>query len=107
MDLDGIFAFLVESYRAFGEDDDRAFRQAAQRVVAIRDDVLELGQAPHQGTRDTTLGPHIRHVTKDRAIFYFDVDAEAERLNVLAIFWDGQDHGARMIERLSAGRGSA
>lgn len=63
-----------------------------------------LTRAPYQGTRCPDLGPGIRRATKDRAIFSFDLNEEARVLRLLAIFWGGQDHDARILTRLLTAR---
>lgn len=102
-DLDLIFDFLFQSALDFGEPADRAFDQASRRLRAIEDAIFTLGTAPHQGTLDPHLLPGLRHVSKARAIIYFDTDEDAQRLRVLAVFFGGQDHQRRMLIRLLAG----
>ena len=63
-----------------------------------------LGRAPHQGTLRPELLPGLRGVTKDRAVFYFATDDEAEVVRVLAVFFGGQDHQRRMLLRVMANR---
>ncbi len=99
-DLAAIFDFLSESYQAFGEDADAATERAAARVRDIETEMLSLGAAPHQGTLRPELLPGLRSVTKNRAIFYFDVDEERRMVRVLAVFFGGQDHRRRMLKRL-------
>ena len=57
--------------------------------------------------------PGLRHLTIDRAIYWFDVNEAEQRVRVLAIFFGGQDHVRHMLTRLltlwrncSAARGS-
>ena len=57
-------------------------------------------RTPYQGTRCPDLGPKIRRVTKDRAIFYFDLNEERQIIRLLAIFFGGQDHDTRILARL-------
>lgn len=59
-----------------------------------------LGRTPHQGTLRPELAPGLRSVTKDRAIFYFDVDDDRRVVRVLAVFFGGQDHQRLMLKRL-------
>ena len=99
-DLELIFDFLVESAEQFGEDPETAFLRAETRVTEIERSLEELIKVPHQGTRRPHLGEGVRNVTKDRAIIYFDVDDEAEILRVLAVFFGGQEHNARILLRL-------
>ena len=59
-----------------------------------------LGEVPHQGTLRPHLGDGIRNVTKNRAVYYFDVDDSKKLVRVLAVFFGGQDHDARILLRL-------
>ena len=101
-DLGAIFDFLFESYMAFGDNRDEALDRAAARIEGIEAEMLALGDAPHQGTLRLDLLPGLRSVTKQRAIFYFDVDDDARVVRVLAIFFGGQDHQRAMLARLSS-----
>ncbi len=100
-DLSAIFEHLVESYGGFGDSKTEALTRAGKRTLRIRTQAIALGRQPHQGTLRPNLLPGLRSVTKDRAIFYFEIDEEAERLRVLAIFFGGQDHQRAMLMRLS------
>ena len=102
-DLGLIFDFLVEAARSFGEPLEEALDRAEARILVIEEGMLRLGSAPHQGRLLPDLGEGIRAVTKDRAIFYFSVDDDEDRLRVLAVFFGGQDHQARMLLRLMRG----
>jgi plasmid stabilization system protein ParE len=99
-DLDAIFDFLFESYVKLGDDADSAFERAAERVPAIDTEMGKLGRTPHQGTLRPELRPGLRSVTKDRAIFYFEVDEEKRVVRVLAVFFGGQDHQRAMLRRV-------
>lgn len=99
-DLAAIFDFLIESYAAFGEDPDSAVESAATRLRRIETAMLSLGDAPHQGTLRPELLPGLRSVTKNRAVFYFDVDDDRRVVRVLAVFFAGQDHRRLMLKRL-------
>lgn len=99
-DLEAIFDFLFEAALGFGEDEATAFERAAARVLGIEDAMESLGAVPHQGTLHPEFSDGLRSVTKDRCIFYFDVDETRRRVRVLAIFFGGQDHRRRMMLRL-------
>jgi toxin ParE1/3/4 len=101
-DLDAIFDHLVASYQGFGDSEDEALKRAAGRLRRIRGAALALGKAPHPGTLRPELRPGLRSVTKDRAIFYFDVDDETCVVRVLAVFFGGQDHQRAMLKRVMA-----
>jgi plasmid stabilization system protein ParE len=101
-DLAAIFDFLFDSYTAFGDTRDEALERAAARIEGVEAELLALGDAPHQGTLRPDLLPGLRSVTKQRAIFYFDVDDDQRLVRVLAIFFGGQDHQRAMLARLRA-----
>lgn len=98
-DLREIFRYLRDTYVGFGEDWDSAGRRARERIVDIRRDMMSISNVPHQGTLSTRSGTGIRHVTKKRAILYFVVDDDKEIVEVIAIFYGGQDHLAHMRKR--------
>ena len=102
-DLRSIFEFLIESHLAFEHDLSEAFQKASDRTDRIEDAIGSLLMTPYQGTLRPELGPGIRSVTKDRAILYFDIDADAEIIRILAVFYGGQDHRRAMLARLRAG----
>ena len=88
-DLEAIFDFLFDAATGFGDDPQEAFEDAMQA----------LGKAPHQGALRPDLLPGIRNFTKDRAIFYFDVNDAEKSIRVLAVFFGGQDHQRAMLVR--------
>jgi toxin ParE1/3/4 len=98
-DLERIFDHLAASHRALGDQAETSIDRAAARVRAI-EDAMALGRAPFQGTLREDLLPGRRQVTKDRAVFYFTVDAATEQVRVLAVFFGGQDHLVHMLHRL-------
>ncbi|MEC7762001.1 MAG: type II toxin-antitoxin system RelE/ParE family toxin [Pseudomonadota bacterium] len=99
-DLSLIFDFLFEAAVAFGETPGDAFARAEARLREIEDALDSLGDVPFQGTLRPDLGAGIRNVTKGRAVYYFDIDERGETVRVLAVFFGGQDHVARMLVRL-------
>ncbi|WP_377293257.1 type II toxin-antitoxin system RelE/ParE family toxin [Rhizobium sp. SG2393] len=102
-DLDLIFDHLIDSYQQTGDSLRDAFRRAEQRLLGIQDDMAALGKAPFQGTIMTGIEGNLRHVTKNRAIFYFDVDEARAEIRVLAVFFGGQNHQRHMLARLAGG----
>jgi toxin ParE1/3/4 len=102
-DLQAIFDHLIDSHLGFGETPSEAIRLAAVRLGKIHGAMARLGKLPHQGTLEPNLLPDLRHVTKDRAIFYFTADDAAEVVTVLAIFFGGQDHQRAMLKRIMGG----
>lgn len=96
-----IFRFLVTSYTALGEPISDAVENAERRVRRIESEMMRLGAAPHQGTLLPDLLPDLRCVTKNSAIFYFSVKTELRQIQVLAVFFGGQDHGRHIVKRLN------
>lgn len=103
-DLDVIFDYLIQTYRDLGEPAAEAFDRAARRILDIETALETLGEIPFQGTLEPRIMDGLRHVTKDRAIFYFTVDEAAEQIRILAVFFGGQDHRRHLLERIKAGR---
>ncbi|WP_234631603.1 type II toxin-antitoxin system RelE/ParE family toxin [Agrobacterium vitis] len=99
-DLDLIFDHLVEAYLSFGDAIQEAFDRASARLKAIDDDMKALVHAPFQGTLLPSIAPNLRHVTKNRAVIYFKVDEVKNQVQILAIFFGGQDHQRHMLARL-------
>lgn len=99
-DLELIFDFLFDAAVAFGEDTETAFDRAATRISAIQMAAMALAEAPYQGTLREDIAPGLRQVTKERAVFYFELDADARCLRLLAVFFGGQDHRRHMLRRL-------
>jgi toxin ParE1/3/4 len=99
-DLEMIFDHLVASYLTFDESLSDAVDHAVQRIRSIEADMDALATLPHQGTADPALGPECRHVTKQRAVIYFDVDDTRRMITILAVFFGGQDHHRHMMRRL-------
>lgn len=102
LDLELILDHLVETYRAFGESPAEAVEHAARRIRAIVANADRLARAPHRGAMHDELGPGIRHLTLDRAVYYFRLEdvRRGSAVRVLAVFFGGQDHQRRMRLRL-------
>lgn len=99
-DLALILDHLFDSYCAFGEASGTALDRAATRIRAIRRNAERICKAPDRGTRHDDLLPGLRHLTIERAIFWYDVDDERKLVTVLAVFFGGQDHVRHMLIRL-------
>ncbi|MGY5779560.1 type II toxin-antitoxin system RelE/ParE family toxin [Rhizobium sp. LEGMi135b] len=99
-DLGLILDHLIEAYIALGDPLPDAFDRAAARIHAIEADMEALAQAPYQETLLPSVASGLRQVTKNRAIFYFDVDDDRQLVRVLAIFFGGQDHRRWFLKRL-------
>lgn len=103
-DFELIFDFLVESYLGFGESEESAIERAFERVQSIRKDAISIGKAPFRGTAHSDLMPGLRHVTLNRAIFWFDIVEATEEVRIFAVFFGGQDHRRRMLVGLLSSR---
>jgi plasmid stabilization system protein ParE len=99
-DLEMIFDHLVEAYISLGEPVADAIQRAGERIRSIEAAMAALGTVPHQGTLLQDIMPGLRSVTKDQAIFYFDVDGDKRVVRVFAVFFGGQDHRRHMLGRL-------
>lgn len=102
-DLEAIFDYQFATYQALGETGADAFERAAARVLNIKTALEAFGKVPFQETLEAQIMDGLRHVTKDRAIFYFTVDEAVQQLRVLAIFFGGQDHRTQLLDRIKAG----
>lgn len=105
-DLGLILDHLVQSYLDLGDALPAAFTRAARRVGSIEADMEALHKAPFQGTLAAELLPGLRRVTKNQAVFYFDVDEGEKTVRILAIFFGGQDHQRHMLQRLASSSAS-
>ena len=105
-DLDVIFDHVVRSYDKLGYDLIDGVMAAENRIGAIMASARRLTGAPQRGTRVPLAGREMRHVTIDRAIFWFTVDAPNEIVRIEAIFHGGQDHLGHMLARLSRETGA-
>ncbi len=99
-DFELIFDHLFESYIGFGESHEEALDHAAHRIMSIRKAAGRLTTFPLRGTLRGDILPGVRHLTVDRAIYWFDVDEPAQKVRILAIFFGGQDHVRHMLVRL-------
>ena len=95
-----IFDHLLQSYLGFGESPESALDRAEARVLEIRSSAERILSAPHRGESHDDILPGLRHLSIDRAIYWFDVDEGHETVRVLAVFFGGQDHVRHMLVRL-------
>ena len=101
-----IYDHLLRSYLDFGESLESAIDHAEARVREIRANRCRAAEriltAPHRGERHDDIRPGLRHVTIERAVYWFDVDEARRRVRVLAVFLGGQEHVRHMLVRLLA-----
>jgi plasmid stabilization system protein ParE len=99
-DLRLIIRHLIDSYVALGEPLPDAIQRASARARTIEAEIDTIAHAPHQGTLLPYLGPTVRSVTKNRAVFYFEIDETKQTVRILAMFFGGQNHRDHMLKRL-------
>lgn len=99
-DIDILFRHLANSYVTFGETRDAAATRAVERIGQILDTAERLATAPYRGESHEDILPGLRHLTLDRAIYWYRLDEERHVVSVLAIFHGGQDHARSMLLRL-------
>lgn len=102
-DLRAIFRHLFSvHHHHFGKRRFDAADAAEARVAKIASNATRLAKAPHIGTHHRFDGRDYRHVTIDRAVYWFALDDGAQAVRILGIFHGGQDHLDRMMARLTA-----
>ncbi|SMO98847.1 type II toxin-antitoxin system RelE/ParE family toxin [Paracoccus laeviglucosivorans] len=99
-DLTLIEAHLKDAYITFGDRPVEAARRAEARVDSIIAEAERLTTAPFRGAPHDHLIPGLRHLELDRAIYWYLPDPALCRLQILAIFFGGQDHQRHMLVRL-------
>ena len=101
-DLELIFDHLVNAYQELGDAPVVALDRAAIRLAGIENDLARLGHVPFQGTLDPQIMEELRHVTKNRAVYYFTTDEIDEVVRVLGVFFGGQDHRRHILARIAS-----
>ena len=99
-DLVLITEYLTQAYCSFGEPLAEANRHAQLRIESIIAKAERLAIAPLRGESRDDLLPGLRHLALDRAVYWFRSRAEQRDIQVLAVFFGGQDHQRRMLVRL-------
>ena len=99
-DLLLISEYLGQAYCSFGESPVEADRHAQARIEAIIAAAERLATAPWRGESHDDLMPGLRHLALDRAVDWFRPRAQHRDIQVLAVFFGGQDHQRRMLVRL-------
>lgn len=99
-DIEIIFDHLFQSYRDLGDPLQDALNRAAARVRGIEDALATLGDLPFQGTLAPQIMDGLRHVTRDKAVFYFISDEVRGEVRVLGVFFGGQDHRRHILRRI-------
>ena len=99
-DLLLITEYLAQAYCSFGEALVEAKCHAQVRIEAIITTAERLATAPLRGESHDDLLPGLRHLALDRAVYWFRARDEQREIQVLAVFFGGQDHQRRMMVRL-------
>ena len=104
-DLALIEAHLMAAYQAFGEQPVEAAQHAQARIEAIITAAERLALAPLRGEAHDDLLPGLRHLTLNSAVYWFRplppvCDIQLREIQVLAVFFGGQDHQRHMLVRL-------
>ena len=90
-DLVLITEYLTQAYCGFGEPLVEAHSHAQVRIEATITAAERLATAPLRGES---------HVALDRAVYWLRPRAEQREIQVLAVFFGGQNHQRRMLVRL-------
>jgi toxin ParE1/3/4 len=99
-DLDLIEDYLIQAYQGFGEDHDSAAGRAISRVKDALDYLDDFAIHPHRGTEQARIRPGLRSVTRNRFIYYFEIDEPLTEVRILAVFFGGMDHQRQIQDRL-------
>lgn len=106
-DAQQIFAYLFRTHQdRFGHSTREANRLAVRRVQQIIEDAGRMANAPHIGTAHYDWRPGLRHLTLNRAIYWFILDEDHKRVRIVGLFFGGQDHFSQMIARLGLSGGA-
>ena len=99
-DLLLITEYLTQAYCGFGESPAEANRHTQARIEVIIAAAERLATAPWRGESHDDLMPGLRHLALDRAVYWFRPRAQHRDIQVLAVFFGGQDHQRGMLVRL-------
>ena len=99
-DLELITEHLTQAYCGFGEPLAEATRHAQLRIESIIAVAERLATTPFRGESRDDLLPGLRHLALDRAVYWFRSRAVQREIQMLAVFFGGQDHQRRMLVRV-------
>lgn len=106
-DLDRVFEHLFQSAIEFSYDSAAATQRAESRILHIVESLVRIATEPRRGTLHRFRDKEYRHLTMDRAIYWFTLDVDTGTVRIEGIFYGGQDHMGRMVARLtSEGKGA-
>jgi toxin ParE1/3/4 len=92
--------FLFKTYRDLGDDSEEAVSRAAVRVKAARAYMRTFERNPHRGTEHPEIRPGVRTVTKEKFVFYFEINETKFEVMIFAVFFGREDHRQKIIDRL-------
>lgn len=99
-DFELIYGYFTQAYQDFGDSADDAKKRAQDRIDEIYGSAISLGDVPFQGTLREDVLPGLRFVRNNNAVFWFVSEKERETVQVLAVFFGGQNHIRHMLVRL-------
>lgn len=95
-DTDLLFEHLADRYVSFGESWTAAVAHTVECVGRILDMMERIATAPYRGEVHDDLLPGLRHLTLERAIYWYRLADDTETVRGLAIFYGVQDHLRQM-----------
>ena len=99
-DFELIFDHLLQTYQDFGDDLNVAFDRASQRILSIQSSARDLAKVPFQGMLHPDILDGLRFVRNNKAVFWCVVNEELKIVQVLAVFFGGQNHIHHMLMRM-------
>ncbi len=99
-DIEILFEHLADSYQEFGDSRSEAAERAVHRIGQILDNAERIATAPHRGESHDDLITGLRHLTLERAIYWYQADEARRVVSILAVFFGSQDHQRKMLVRL-------
>jgi toxin ParE1/3/4 len=91
---------LNQAYLGFGESVEEASHHAQARIEQIISSAEQFAVAPLRGESHDDHLPGLRHLALDRAVYWSRVRPEQHEIQVLDLFFRGQDHQRDMLVRL-------
>ena len=99
-DIDLIESHLVEAYQDFGDDLESATERASARLDEALAYMRTFESRPFRGTEHPEIRSDIRTVTRNKFVFYFEIDEPLSEVRILAVFFGGVNHSQQILDRL-------
>ena len=74
--------------------------RAVARIKAARAYMRTFERNPHRDTEHPEIRPGVRTVTKEKFIFYFEINETEFEVMIFAVFFGGEDHRQKIMDRL-------